>query len=322
MTNYEHKQTSKTISIDYNNFGQKISLKDPDVGEISYQYNRFGQITQENNPNGIRDIIYDKYGRLEQTQLISNETSPVTELVNYKYISTGQHRGKIEKIIGPNNNNYTQYHYDDLGRLHQTDEYVDNEIFTNKVTFNVDGSIKSQTFPSGVEIENTQDDFSKLNKIIRIDGGNPMTLWAANVIDNMGRITQYRIPGINVKQQYDLTYTNKINEVKFTDNSGIELTTYQYNWTNHQNLEKKIIGNITETFDYDEFDRIVSVKYGNTPANSISYDVTGGIKEQLMPNDGNSLKYTYKYDRSLLENPNSTNFAPQNAPVSITMESN
>lgn len=53
-----------TIKTEYDNFGNRTKLIDPDLGTVTYKYDAYGNLTGKTDPNGSTEYTYDVVGRL------------------------------------------------------------------------------------------------------------------------------------------------------------------------------------------------------------------------------------------------------------------
>jgi len=63
-----------TVSITQDGWGRKIQVDDPSAGSFSYSYNGFGEIIEENTPNGDTNWTYSNIGKLERKEVVGNKT--------------------------------------------------------------------------------------------------------------------------------------------------------------------------------------------------------------------------------------------------------
>lgn len=76
-------------------FGE-YSFNDPDAGIITYDYNAFGELITQTDAVNSYEISYDRLGRIDY------KNGP-EGTYDYAYNATGNGKGLLNKITGPNN---------------------------------------------------------------------------------------------------------------------------------------------------------------------------------------------------------------------------
>ena len=188
----------------YNDLGQKTQLIDPSLGTISYTYNTLGEVVKETKPNGSFIYAYDNLGRL------TTRTGSVSGTTTYQYVSGGNGKQQLSKILGLNST--SDFTYDAFNRLSQNKETVlaTNKILTTNYVYDAYGREVQHTYPSGFISKNVYNGQGHLSAITNSANAN---LWQLVSKDALGRIREYNYGnGINTKNTYnDLNYLTIIN---------------------------------------------------------------------------------------------------------------
>lgn len=132
--------------MNYDAYGRKTTMTDPDMGAWSYTYDAAGNlISQKDARNNQRCFIYDSLNRpLSRTQdSTPNDPCPATpptsgiyHLATYSYDWAPFGKGQPATISwGPTpTQNKDVFYYDNLGRLYQQNRLIDNRSYTMQTT--------------------------------------------------------------------------------------------------------------------------------------------------------------------------------------------
>ncbi len=144
------------ITLSYDEFGRKIGMDDPDMGQWSYSYNAFGElVSQTDAKNQTATMQYDILGRL------INRTEPEgvsTWVYGDANTSSPAPVGSIGKLLSESGNGLTKdYSYDSLGRPVSVTTTIDNiaapnqpvlaQSFTTETSYDSLGRVKRTTYP-------------------------------------------------------------------------------------------------------------------------------------------------------------------------------
>ncbi len=278
---------SAAHSFSYNAMGQKVNTTDPSHGNISYQYNSLGELTQITDANGTFNYTYDILGRTVSKSGTQSGT------YTYQYITSGNGLGQLYKITGPNNVN--EYSYDAFNNLLQSKESfpADNKVFISNFTYDNYGREITHTFPSGYITRNT---YNALGYITSISDNNNQVLWELKKTDALNHFLEYNYGnGIVNKIKY-----NDLNQLEEIEHGALHKQYYAYdaisgnlNWRRFKNLITNTDNQ--EFFGLDANDRLTqSAQFdpiNNTfqNINNISYDVMGNISHK---DDAGDYHYT------------------------------
>lgn len=259
---------SKTITMSYDNFGYQTQLLDPDVGTYLYNYNEIGEIKSTTNPNSkITNFTYDNYGRLVQKSFEEGT-------INYNYFSSGNGIGQLQSIVGYNNINQ-EYTYDNLGRVSNALENILGESSLMR-TFSYDSysNLISESYDAdnngSVELT-VENEYDKgiLNKIKL---GSDI-IWQLQATNNYGQITSYDLGRDNVLLTYNTN--GYIENVNYDRNYQIG---YNFDPATGNLLERSnTYSNLTETFSYDNLNRLENISHNNTIVQTMTYNSSGNI---------------------------------------------
>ncbi|MDR0782111.1 MAG: FG-GAP-like repeat-containing protein [Pseudomonadales bacterium] len=288
------KTNGVTTALTYDALGRRLSLNDPDQGIWTYQYNAFGDLTQQQDAaNAKTTFSYDTLGRPTQrqdqkggqiesdvrwtygTKASANEVGLLTQeedLSNgYLQLYAYDGRGRLLQTLtslGQNGSDgdYAEYHtYDQFGRPFQS---IDASGHGIQILYNNSGyrqQLREATNPSHV-------------------------YYTANQADAFGQITSESLVGTQFQIAH--TYDPKTGlPTKILANSAYgvprtlldltlnfdaigQLTARTRNIQAQNALPSKTL---TETFTYDGLNRLTSAAATGFAAQTQSYDLAGNI---------------------------------------------
>ena len=302
------------VRMAYDEFGNQISLKDPDAGTTTYEYAADGRLLKQKDARGVETVnTYDDLGRLSTVQvggniieytygISGNEALRLTKKtmggnsVEYKdFDRYGRPLKEIRNITGKGSYEFT-YHYDERNRL-------DKMTYPGglEVTYEYDDyGFKKQTTANGEIIYNlksytglfTETGFYKWNSIERLKDENGYEKSATLVKGpNLTVITiPYNPKDENGDSQMAL---NSLGIVlpKFRKGTVVDWHEVSYDSITGNLLARQRNGKSVEVFEYDDLDRLVSVN--TSTAESVTQ--TGELTEVMhlsYASNGNILSKT------------------------------
>ena len=254
-------------TMEYNDAARnQTKLIDPSAGTMEYTYNAFGQLkTQKNARNQTTTYDYHADGRISSVERLSGEGTDV-----YAYNTDEQLTG----ISNSTTNVSRNFRYDTHGRIDSIAETIPGSS-TFSTTFDYDelGRLIERTHPSGIVETNNYNSNGYLASI-SMDGS---TVWT--------------ITGMNERQQITATsyFTGALRSVFGYDDygypSGNTLMYINTPWIHHSysfdpvtgnlNWRKDSLEDLTESFTYDNLDRLETV---TGPQNlTMDYAANGNI---------------------------------------------
>ncbi|MFZ0596053.1 MAG: RHS repeat-associated core domain-containing protein, partial [Flavobacterium sp.] len=305
------------IDIEQDGWGRKTVLKDPSAGTFTYKNNDLGELETETSKNGevVTVITRDSNGK----PITKTVTGSGTETISiYEYdLSTKlliKTTFKDKKEPAGSNEIITTYSYDGVYKrlLKIVEEKTGVSKFTTTLTYDGLGRIdteekkaelgsKNNTFTTKREYKN-----GALYQIV--ENISKKILWQANALNAKGELLESILGnGIKTTNEYDTNgYISKIRYDKTI--SGLENvltlnTKFDFKTDNLDNRANSMFNNYTESFKYDEIDRLNEFTNKEGVKEIQNYEASGKIKD-------NSLG-TYNYSK---EKPY------QNTSISLTPE--
>ncbi|MEI6853691.1 MAG: RHS repeat-associated core domain-containing protein, partial [Bacteroidota bacterium] len=255
-----------TIHYDYDTHGRLKGVNDPDAGVSTTEYNGFGEITRQQDGNdNIYTFVYDDAGRLE------TKTGPEGEY-SYTYIPvTADSCGGLLSSTALNGES-TTYAYTRHGQVLKETKVINGVNYVFNYGYDNKGNKLSITYPNGFGVKRIYDSDGRLITVNRADNQN--TIWQVDMVNELGLPTLIKQGDntLNTTYTYDNYYhLNGISNLKQND-------TYVWD-ANNGNLSQRTnnIRNLTETFSYDDLNRLTEIKLNNVLVKEMDYEPNGNI---------------------------------------------
>ncbi|REC48042.1 RHS repeat-associated core domain-containing protein [Chryseobacterium pennipullorum] len=278
------------VTSKYDVWGRKTEFNDPSNGVYKYEYNSFGQTAKVISPKGTKEYSYNNFGQLvAQKELSTLDGGQATDkLISFGYDNKGRLTSKNGTSKGKA---YTSnIVYDPQGRMLSTSESSNGKYFIQKgITYDDKQrviSYEKQLYSSGVltkvTIENVYSAWNgELSQIKDKNSGK--ILWELSETNAKGRVLRAKLGAVDVISDYNLS-NGYLAEIKHGSAVKPNLLNIKYQFDAIKNrLNGRVTAgdfNITESFAYDDNDRLI--KWTNPVTNQSHtnvYDVRGRITE-------------------------------------------
>lgn len=286
------KNPNSKITVTYDNLRNKKTLEDPNYGMISYQYDALGNVVKVTNPKGnVVEFKYDVLGRV----IYKNESSPTLEhavSTQWIYDEAKGKNGMLWKVIGENHN--VEYMYDSYLRLSSVKETIKGDVYTTLYKYDPANRISKVTYPSGLCLSKV---YSNTGYEKEIYDENTL-LWKTNKTIADGTVIDYLLGnGVVTNILYDPAACLIKNIYTHDEKKNVQNLEYEYDdWGNMLSRCQLVGAGLCEEFEYDGFDRLVSVKLNGKNISRMNYDYQGNIVEKK---EGNvKVLYSTLYDKS------------------------
>lgn len=292
------------VTTKYDSWGRKSEFNDPSNGLYKYEYNGFGQPTKIISPKGTKEYIYNNLGQLLKLQEISTTDGGLAtnKIISYSYDDKGRIIGKTGISKGKTYSSTTVY--DQQGRVLSSSESSNGRYFIEKgITYDDKARVISYEkllYSSGimtkVQIENVYSAWNgELHQLK--DKASGKILWELQETNAKGQVLASKLGAANINNLYDSNgFLTSVNHSSVIKPSILQLT-YSFNAIKNE-LDLRTTGgdfSITETFDYDDNNRLINWTNpvtGIKPSiNRNTYDIKGRILE-------NDQVGTIKYENS------------------------
>lgn len=286
------KYAENIVTTKYDSWGRKSEFNDPSNGIYKYEYDGFGKAKKIISPKGTKEYVYNNVGQLiSQKELSTTDGGQSTnKLISFTYDNRGRliARGGTSKGKAYASNTV----YDQQGRIVSLSENNNGRYFIEKsIVYDDKGRIISyekQLYSSGVmtkvNVENIYSAWS--GELYQVkDKNSGKILWELKESNAKGQILNAKLGLANITNTYNsngfLTGINHSSSVK----PGILQISYSFDALKNE-LKSRTTGgdfNITETFDYDDNNRLINwtdpVTGVKPQLNRNVYDVKGRIIE-------------------------------------------
>ena len=287
-----------TFRMTYDKFGRQDTLKDPDAGNIIYEYNRAGNLITQKDARGMTtQLQYDQLGRIKQ------KIMPEATMV-YSYVESGNAKGALKSVTGEGNSKI-QYEYDKYGHVTKLTETIAGENFITQYAYDQYGNNTLITYPTGFDVKQNFNANGYMTEVRRNDnngliwqrgeenalrqplnytlGNNKTTSYS---YDNYNILWKILTPGVQ-DYEYWIDGTTGNIDYRFEKNGSVEL--------------------VSEHFNYDNLSRLTNIETtaSTSPVNaSISYFSNGNIKTKSDAGYGEYLYHgTKKHAVEQINNP-------------------
>jgi RHS repeat-associated protein len=312
--------------VSFDERGFKMLMIDPDMGQWSYDYNTFGELTfQRDAKNQETQLSYDRLGRLVQRTEKSDAT--VTEQTSFWVYDTAPRGiGKLDNVRIQNASNTVTYQewstYDPMGRLSRVQRNLGGTWFYVDQAYDALGRVDTIKYPGAVAGDSSGGPEADANRLIVRQNYNAFgylasvqdavtntTYWRADEVDESGRVTRETLGNSLVTRRLFDRASGALNALQTgttTNATSIQNLTMIFDQAGNLRERRDSStgvnsGNgIRETYGYDRLYRMTSMTQykpasGSTvsTSQSYSYDHFGNLRSK----GGAGAQYSnYKYD--------------------------
>ena len=252
------------VTMTYDAAGNKVSVSDPDAGNTSAEYAADGKLIEQIDAKGVKTTYtYDKLGRL------TNVKTGSKLITNVYGISGNEKMRLVRKTLGRNMITYTHDKYGRITNEYRTIEDKGNYTFT--YTYDAHNRLSSISYPNGDNISYGYNDYG-----IRVSTSVNGTLVRQLKSYTGLETTSTFLDNITLTQQMDEKGYERSREAilgeKTLDRIELEFDTLTDNL-----LARTRLGYQKESFEYDNLDRLISVRKNNIELMNLSYALNGNI---------------------------------------------
>ena len=277
-------------SFEYDDFGNRTVIDDPDAGVTVTEYNKQNQIKYSTDARKNKlEFKHDYLGRLEYRINFTDN-----DKVEYKYYDKSAENGfgKLKSITKTDLSNGAQIHktefsYDNLERIIERKEHIDNEIFTFTYNYNgKTGELEYYQYPSGYRIQYFYNNEGYMHVVKDVTTNK--ILWSALDNNARGQLTDVALGnGLLTNYQFDAYgFPRRITTTDFNNKHLIK--PYSDNAESWPEAETETIQDNSYIFDIHNGNLTKKWElYANNAWFCEAYEYDGVLKERL--------KKWYKY---------------------------
>ncbi|QIK55608.1 hypothetical protein G7051_15130 [Dysgonomonas sp. HDW5B] len=242
-----------TISAEFDIMGNRTKLVDPDLGTTEYKYNAYAELVYQKDANkNETTITYDSGGRTK-TKVSKEGTTTYTYDTLIK--------GMLTSVTSPE---YSQsFAYDSYGRITKLTEVIGNKTFSTYTTYDKFNRVDKITYPSSIS---SSGNFA-VNHVYNSNGylsevknaQSSQVYWKAKTMNARGQMEQFTLGnGLETTIQYNPAkgYITNIKTPGKGSEKAIQDWTYTFNADGNLTSRKDNKRNMTESFEYDELNRL------------------------------------------------------------------
>ena len=250
-----------TTTIEYDNFGNRSKLLDPDLGIIDYTYTPYGELASQIASEDTTEYSYDKLGRVTEEK--RNDFT-------YSYTYDTEWKGALSNATC-SNGIARDCHYDNYGRIITENEIIFGNTYTTRRTYDSFSRLSTQEYPSGFNVKNNYTTTGYLESVS--SGDNTKTYWKAGDSNAAGQpLSEYLGNGMTVDMSYDTA-----GRILSMQVPGIIARSFSYDPKGNLKGRTDNIRNLSETFSYDPLDRLTAASDSRGHAIDMKYDGAGNI---------------------------------------------
>jgi RHS repeat-associated protein len=249
-------------SAEFDQKGRRTALTDPNTGRYTYTYDALGQLKAQQTPNQraagqSTTMAYDLLGRMTARVHAEFTTS-------WTYDSCHKGVGKLCQVATSHGVTRT-LSYDNLGRPNtQTQVLSSGTTLTlnTSTSYNADGRVSSQTWPSGEGVTYAYTNRGYLGEVRRTSGNT--LVWAGLRVNARGQVERYSLGNGVITQQVFDAKTGRQDAVRAGLSSApTAVLNHSYGYDTVGNITDRLDHNgagsgqaVTENFHYDALNRL------------------------------------------------------------------
>ncbi|MEE9304040.1 MAG: FG-GAP-like repeat-containing protein, partial [Thiotrichaceae bacterium] len=275
------------VKMSYDLRGNKIAMDDLDMGHWAYRYDALGHLRWQQNAKGQQTkMTYDALGRMKTRVEKEGATT-------WTYDSVAFGVGKLATITAPQKY-FKKVIYDAKGRVKKTLTKQNNQAFWMEQTYDVFGRQSETLYPSGYKTKNEYNTHGYLHQVKDIV--HDKTIWTAEDADADGNVTQMLLGNkLTTIRLYDAA-SGRIKSITTGVGFGSSIQHLAYQFDAQGNLRERVdrnLSNLTETFGYDDLNRLTSVGIIGIGEKTYAYDALGNMTTKGLTSD-----YRYGVDHN------------------------
>jgi RHS repeat-associated protein len=198
----------RTRTFTYDSLSRLLTATNPESGTITYSYDADGNLLQKTSPapnqtgtaTQIVSYCYDELHRVTGKGYGAQSCPLSTPVVSYAYDSGDNAIGKLTSLTDQAGTD--SYTYDVLGRLTAETRTIAGVSKSTSYSYNLGGSVKTLTYPSGRVVTYTPDSAGRLLSAVDGNGTNYVTSASYNPDGSLKSLLNGSTPALNQNFQY------------------------------------------------------------------------------------------------------------------------
>jgi len=228
-------------------------MQDPDMGSWSYAYDALGELVQQVNAKGQTvTMTYDVLGRMTSR----NEPDLISTWAYDKYKDGSPCSKGIGKLCeAATSTGYDRrQNFDALGRPSSTMSTVGASTYTASVSYDTNGRIDVQTYPTGMQVRNGYTALGFLKQVSNVGTGT--VYWTADSVDAAGHaLLQTYGNGVVTTSAFDPA-NGRLKNTYAGAGNGVQNLSYSYDYLGNLRSRTDAITGVSSQYDYDVLNRL------------------------------------------------------------------
>lgn len=304
----------ESLSVGYDEVGNRVVTDDPDLGNWEYKYNAFGEVIWQRDAKGqITTVEYDDLGRVLARVMPDKRT-------DWTYDHGEFARGSLVSVRS--SDGFAEVRkYDLHGRLERQEVEVENEFYATFFDYDEYDRLATAYYPHSFAVKYSYDKWGFLSEIASSDPDRPfgtwLRRWDAIERDQYGRVLRETFAnGVETVHTFDPRVGFEKNILTETAKGGkIADLTLDYDLAGNLVAKSEDVAGSREEFMYDGLYRLASWSMDGAKPISYTYDDAGRILQKsdvgfyryddqkpahavsaISAKKGGNAKWTYEYD--------------------------
>lgn len=271
---------ANSVNFYYDDLGRRIGITDPSLGtfvdaatgntlSVKYSYNQWGELVDKKDAKTSPNLCHVDYNNLGQVTNETNTQGTQKITKTYNYYQSGVNKNRLSDVTSSNGTPLKDvkysYTYDVYGNVLNKTENIEGTDYKFDYTFDTENRVSTMKYPTGLTLKYTYENgfLKKIN-----DNADNTEYWSFSGMDDKGHYTQTKKGGkYSTEYKYDSNYL--LNEIITKDENSAVIQDLGYLFdANTNNLTNRVKGSLTETFLYDNTDRLTTstiTKTGSDP---------------------------------------------------------
>ncbi|MGC2696055.1 MAG: hypothetical protein WA738_09705, partial [Candidatus Angelobacter sp.] len=283
----------------YDSLSRLLTAHNPESGTITYSYDADGNLLQKTSPAPNQtgtatqtiSYCYDEVHRVTGKGYGAQSCPLASAVVSYVYDSGPNAKGHLTSLTDQAGTG--SYAYDTLGRIASETRAISGVIKSMSYSYNLDGSLKTLTYPSGAAVTYTPDSAGRITQAV--DTANNINYATSASYGADGGLTGFVSgSGGTAPITNTFTYNKRLQPVNMSAVAGSQTVFsigYDFHVGNGDNgnvwgITNYKDANRNQTFTYDALNRLTSAQNAGTDCS----------KKTLNPNQTEYWGNNYGYD--------------------------
>ncbi len=256
-------------TIYYDSLARKYKMTDPDMGTWLYSYDQNGNLTDQQDANGtIIHFEYDPINRMTVKRYVSTDNFGIE--FHYDEAGASYPIGRLTSVV--DRSGTASYAYDQNGRTVSTTKTVDSVPYTVNTSYDSMDRIKTVTYPDEAVATYSYD----ATVLAHVAGDDTVTFSGFNAMGQPGLAAYGN--GAGTTYVFD-PLNSRLASINTTGPEGaLQDLEYGYDAVgNITSIQDGCHGGNTQSFGYDELNRLTNAQSSSYGTITFAYDQLGNM---------------------------------------------